>query len=600
MEKSDARLTDPALIDQNRTLFRQLPIILVVNLPLIAGLGLIYWPWVNHSLLLLWGGGMLVMMLVRFIVYTAIYKKLPPDQLVAWPMKIFAVNSALSGLMWGIGGILLFVPGRLDLQLIILLVLIIKGAGSVSSVTSYLPSFYAYFPASILPICLRFFIQGDMVSVLLGLTVLVYTLVLLVFGRNLNRTLLKSLRLRHENRQLLEEALTQKAQAEQANNAKSRFLAAASHDLRQPIYALGLFNAVLEEIETHPKSARIVEQIGSTITTLQNLLDALLDISKLDAGVIEVNRRHVDLQPLLARLANDFAPQAVEKGIQLRWPHASVAVYSDEALLEQVLRNLISNALRYTRQGTVTINAVMHDEQVKIEVCDTGIGIAPEQQHEIFAEFYQVGNPERDRRQGLGLGLAIVDRVLRLIGSQIQLESVIGQGSRFYFNVPQGDPLRLVRKPAPATAKSEHTLRATIAVVEDDKDVADAMGQLLHRWGCTTFISADANGMLEQLRQSNVIPDLIISDLQLANDQNGIEAITRIRALAGKSIPALIITGSNHAAQLEEVRGHGIPLLHKPVAPARLRSWLRHTLQSAAITSTSASEAKPSTPIPTD
>lgn len=580
MPEQNTVLSNSALIDQNRTLYRQLPIILAVNLPLIAGLAWIFWPYVNRTGLQLWCGSMLVIMLLRFILYFTIYKQLQPAQFARWSLKIFAVNSALSGLMWGLAGILFFVPDRLDLQLILLLILIIKGAGSVSSVTSYLPSFYAYFPASMLPICIRFFMQGDINSILLGLTALVYTIVLLVFGKNLNHTLLESWRLRHQNQQLLEEALEQKHQAEQANTAKSRFLAAASHDLRQPIYALGLFNAVLEESETQPKSARVVAQIGSTITTLQNLLDALLDISKLDAGVIDVNRQHIDIQTVLIRLANEFSPQAQEKNLQLSWPHEPLIVHSDEVLLEQVLRNLVSNALRYTRQGSVTIKAVAQHDQIQINVIDTGIGIAPAQQRKIFAEFYQVGNPERDRRQGLGLGLAIVDRVVKLLGSQIHVESGLGQGSRFYFSVPSGEAALVVRKSEAVDEHANQRLHATLAVVEDDKDVADAMQQLLQSWGCRVLISPDADAMLNQLRQHKLMPDLIVSDMQLANGQNGMDAITRICTLCGKAIPSLIITGSNQSEQLEHVKQNGIPVLHKPVAPARLRAWLRNALQN--------------------
>lgn len=565
-------------IDQNRVLYKQLPIILSINIPLISALAWIYWPWVNQQWLLVWCGSMFFILLLRFYFYATVYKNIPRHQLEPWQMNIFAANSALSGIMWGLAGILFFVPGQLDYQLIIFLVLILKGAGSVSAVTSYLPSFYVYFPTSMLPICLMFFMQGSTNSILLGLTGLVYTVVLMVFGKNLNVTLLESLQLRNKNQQLLEEALHQKHQAEQANLAKSRFLAAASHDLRQPIYALGLFNAVLEETVTNKKSAKVVTQISNTIGTLQNLLDALLDISKLDAGVINVNRQHFDLQSVFSRLANDFAPQAEDKGLQIYWPTGTLAVYSDENLLEQVLRNLVSNALCYTMAGKIEIKAEAIDNHVCIEVIDTGIGIAADKQQEIFSEFYQVGNPQRDRRQGLGLGLAIVDRVLKLLGSEIQLQSSPGKGARFYFFEQKGDIIKSISEQNKSVVTSEQTMNATIAVVEDDVEVAHAMQLLLESWGCTTFITADADTLIERLQHSKAKLDMIISDLQLANGQSGVKAIQRIRHHVGHSLPALIVTGNSNAEYLEDVKQLDIPLLHKPVAPSKLRAFLRNML----------------------
>ena len=566
------------IIDQNRTLYKQLPIILSINIPLVAALAWIYWPWLNQHWLVAWCGGMFMIVLLRFYFYLTVYKNIPRDQLQAWQMKLFAANSALSGVMWGLAGMLFFVPDRLEYQLVIFLVLILKGAGSVSAVTSYLPAFYAYFPASMLPVCVMFFLQGSTNSILLGLTGLVYTVVLMVFGKNLNKTLLESLRLRDKNQHLLEEALAQKHQAEQANLAKSRFLAAASHDLRQPIYALGLFNAVLEETVTNAKTAKVVTQISNTIDTLQNLLDALLDISRLDAGVVNINKQYFDLKAVFARLANDFTPQAQEKGLHIHWPEESLAVYSDENLLEQVLRNLVSNAIRYTASGSVEIKAAATGERVRIEVIDTGIGIAADQQREIFSEFYQVGNPQRDRRQGLGLGLAIVDRVLKLLGSAIELQSSPGKGSRFYFDVRKGDLDKIATEPHKSMAASPQKITSTIAVVEDDVEVAHAMRLLLESWGCTTIVTADADAMLEKLQQGNAIPDMIISDLQLTNGQSGINAIQRIRNQAGRSLPALIISGKSDAQYLEDVKQLGIPMLHKPVSPAKLRAFLRNML----------------------
>jgi signal transduction histidine kinase/CheY-like chemotaxis protein len=565
-------------IEQDQTLFKQLPIILGINIPLVAALAWIYWPWVDHRWLLSWCAGMLLIMLLRFYVFYMIYKKLPKDKLAGFKLNVFAVNSALSGFMWGIAGILFFVPGKLEYQLIILLVLIIKGAGSVSSVTSYLPAFYAYFPASMLPVSTMFLLQNNVVSILLALTSLVYTVVLLIFGKSINKTLLESLRLRNENRQLLQETLEQKRQAEQANVAKSRFLAAASHDLRQPIYTLSLLNGVLEANVRDAKSAQVITQIGNTIETLRQLLDALLDISKLDAGVIEVNRKNINLDRLFQCLAGEFEPQADTKALRITWLVDNCAVYSDEILLQQVLRNLVANAIRYTNAGDIEITAKKSANRVRIQVADSGIGIPPSQQDAIFLEFYQVDNPQRDRRQGLGLGLAIVARVLKLLQSEIHLHSEPGKGSRFYFDLAPG---KLSNKNTETNRGviSKQILNATVAIIEDDIEVAQALQLLLQNWGCNTLVSADGDGILDKIKNEDATPDIIISDLQLANGQNGLDVIERTRQFTGNNTPALIVTGNSDRKAVEQAKQRNITVLQKPVAPAKLRAYLHNTIQ---------------------
>ena len=570
------QLSSSALIDQNSVLFKQLPLILLINVPLIAALAWLYWPWVDHSWLIAWCSSMVVIMLLRFLLYGFIYRRIPQENLEQWHMKVFAGNSAISGFMWGMAGVLFFVPEQLEYQLIIFLVLILKGAGSVTAVTSYLPSFYAYFPLSMIPISLTFLLQGDITHMLLGLMGVLFTVALLAFGTHLNRTLVESLQLRYENQRLLEQTQHQKQQAEQANHAKSRFLAAASHDLRQPIHALSLFNTVLEQSVTDEKTSEVVAQTRSTIDTLQNLLDALMDVSKLDAGTVEVHKRHFNLQNIISRLANDFEPQAKENGISLLWPEEGYAVYSDEDLLEQVLRNLVSNAIRYTSDGGVEVRTVEHENFVRIEVIDTGVGIEQDQQANIFNEFYQVGNVQRDRRQGLGLGLAIVDRVIRLLGSSIHLESEPGKGSRFLFDIDKGDnriaqeaKLNFLGVAAP------DTIECSVAVVEDDVEVGIAMQTLLESWGCKVMLSADCEGIIREINASGP-PDIIISDYQLANGSNGIQAIRKIQQHIGENIPALIVTGNIAAESLQEVRKASIPVLHKPAAPAKLRAFLRN------------------------
>lgn len=571
-----------AEIDQNKALTKPIPVILGVNIPLIAALAWIYWPWVNHGLLVLWCTVMVLILGARFGLYYFVYKKIPQNNLRRWHMKFFSLNSAISGVMWGLAGVLFFVADKLELQLILFLVLVLKGIGSVSSVTSYLPAFYAYFPASMLPLCTMFLINGGMVSVLLGVTGLIFTLVLLVFANNLNRIIVDSLKLRYENQQLLEQTLQQKHQADQSNHAKSRFLAAASHDLRQPIHALNLFNSALEETVKDTKSKKIVLQTRNTIDSLQNLLDALLDISKLDAGAVQANKEHFDTQVLVSKLRNDLSGQALKKRLQMEWPSENHVLYTDPSLLEQVLRNLIANAIANTTEGHIAVHARLMGQHIRIEVTDTGAGIAPELHKDIFSEFYQIGNKQRDRRQGLGLGLAIVERVIKLLGSQVMLESTPGVGSCFYFDLPCADPEQVSsnKTKTDTSAARQHydTSGAVIGVIEDDVEVALALQVLLDNWGCTMILATEASDIINQLEQEGLHLDAIISDYQLSDHQNGIDAIKVIRTHIGKTIPAIVVTGNIADDCAAHARESNIPLLHKPVPPSRLRAFIQNSI----------------------
>jgi signal transduction histidine kinase/CheY-like chemotaxis protein len=363
-----------------------------------------------------------------------------------------------------------------------------------------------------------------------------------------------------------------------ANQAKSRFLAAASHDLRQPLHALGMFVAQLRGRVTEPEAAALTGKVEAAVTALQQLLDAILDISRLDAGIVSPVHTDFPIAPLLERLAESFAPQAERKGLRLRVAPTRLAVQSDPVLLERVLLNLLANAVRYTQRGGIVIGCRRRGERVRIEVWDSGAGIAPEHRQAIFQEFYQVGNPERDRHKGLGLGLAIAARVARLLGSRIDLRSQVGRGSLFSIEVPRGTAIAARTAEAAVWLQTDTLRDALILLVDDDALVREAMETLLQQWGCEVASASSGDQAVAQATRLARTPDAIVCDYRLPDGETGIDAIRRLHARLGADIPAALVTGDTAPERLREAQAGGYALLHKPLQPAKLRALLEHLL----------------------
>ena len=370
-----------------------------------------------------------------------------------------------------------------------------------------------------------------------------------------------------------------KEEAEVATRAKSQFLAAASHDLRQPTHALGMFVARLGQLPHDAQTQHLVTNLDASVRAMQDLLDGLLDISKLDAGAVQVNLHAVPLNPIFEQIRLAMVDAASEKGLRLRVRPTTAWVRSDPVLLQRILLNLVANAVRYTQQGSVLLacRASGHDAgsgvRARIEVWDSGIGIAPEHQTQVFKEFYQVGNAERDRTRGLGLGLNIVERTAHLLGHPFTLRSHLGQGTRFTLEVPlaRADAAPPDAEPAAPVTRLNGL---AVMVIEDDALAAEGLVGLLQSWGCTVTASDGQQQALAQMAQTGV-PDVIVSDYRLRGDENGISAVNALCQAAGQSISACLMSGDTDQALITQARQAGLTLLHKPVRPAKLRSLLR-------------------------
>jgi signal transduction histidine kinase len=373
------------------------------------------------------------------------------------------------------------------------------------------------------------------------------------------------------------ELRAKKEEAETATRAKSRFLAAASHDLRQPIHALGMFVARLAQLPHDRETRHLIGNLEASVRAMQDLLDALLDISRLDADAVRVQLQPVPLAPLFDQLRGALQPVASDKGLRLRLRSSEIWVQSDPTLLHRILLNLISNALRYTGNGGVLVGCRRSrgGSHLWIEVWDTGVGIAPEHQQDIFREFYQIGNPERDRSKGLGLGLNIVDRTARLLGHPLQLCSVPGHGTRFRIELPlaqPGDLQSLLAAADPLPVDDVRGLR--ILVIEDDRQSAQALRGLLDSWGCVVAVVEGLQGALTVV-DGGFVPDLVLSDFRLRAGESGMQTLAHLRTTLVRSLPACLMSGDTDPELIQSCRDAGLPLLHKPVRPAKLRTLIR-------------------------
>ena len=365
----------------------------------------------------------------------------------------------------------------------------------------------------------------------------------------------------------------------QANHAKSRLLAAASHDLRQPMHALSLFVGQLQDSKTTGERIALTQRIERAVGSLSELLDQLLDLSKLEAGAVQAVQEDFAVRDMLLAIEAEVAPLARVKGIDLRVLPTNAWSRSDPILVRRILLNLVGNAIRYTERGGVLIGCRKRGQKVRIAVWDTGCGIPDDRREDVFREFVQLAGAEPRHGgsgEGLGLGLSIVARLADLLGTKVELRSTVGRGSMFAFELPLGiaSPTAL-EPPAPS---SMGALRGTFALVIDDDEAARAgMCGLLETWGCVTLTGASSSDAIAQLPAHDRSPELIVCDYWLTNE-TGLDAIERVRAAIGERVPALLVTAETSRSVLLAAQSAGIPLLHKPVSPLKLRALLAQLL----------------------
>jgi signal transduction histidine kinase len=391
----------------------------------------------------------------------------------------------------------------------------------------------------------------------------------------LTRRLVHEINERREVEAALQDA---KAAAERANLSKTSFLAAASHDLNQPLNAARLFLGSLAQELPPGRAPDIIHRIDAALDTMDHLLTALMDISKLDAGFLQPDIADFELGPLLAALCAEFEPQAAAIGVRLRMVATRAVLRSDRHLLERVLRNLIGNAIRYTKSGKILVGCRKRGKTLRLDVIDTGIGIPKDKWQTIFQEFHQLGNNPRSSEKGVGLGLAIVERVANLLQAPVEIDSELGRGSRFSITLPLGE--------AAATSEPESldlpgTTQANlgtclVVVIDNDPQILEGMRSLLHSWNCDVIGARNAEAALQAAPRA---PDIVIADYYLDAGAYGTDAIAGLRHRFGVDIPSLVISSDTSPRLRAALRKEGHAVLSKPVAPSRLRALMSHLLR---------------------
>ena len=585
-----------AVIEIVQSTYAYMPAALAGYLAGVGVIAMLYWPIAPLGLLLPWAGAFVAMCLVRALVIARFRRAVPRTraQWLAWQLRS-NVGTLVAAALWGATGWIFYGLGSEQQQATGLIVIVYTFAVAAIPVLSTQPRLYiAYASLCLLPLVLRIALVGDVYSYqLAGELVLIISLSA-VLANSYRQALQRAIDLKVQADelavQLRVETLAAEAarrEAEIANRAKTQFFTAASHDLRQPLHAMGLFAEALRQRVHEPEVAQLVNSINESVDALEGLFSELLDITRIDSGVIEVHPQHFQVGDILRKLRLHFEPSAFEKGLSLRLRGGGRAVFADPLLVERVLRNLVSNAIRYTNDGTVLVGCRQRGDRVLLQVWDTGLGIRLDEQARIFDEFYQVPNTPKvspDQRKGLGLGLAIVKRLADLMEAKLTLRSTPGRGTVFTLELPLGRaprPSALLSVPGGKGPLGITLAGRRIVVVEDEPAVRAGLEVLLAGWGAQidAFESVAASrAWAERSDPAVVKPDLLIVDYRLEEGLNGVDAITALRARFGAAIPAILVTGSTMTGHDKEAHDHNFHLLIKPVVPNKLRAMIAFKL----------------------
>jgi signal transduction histidine kinase/ActR/RegA family two-component response regulator len=479
----------------------------------------------------------------------------------------YCYGNAVTSTFWGLMPWLFFPHGDITLTSIMVLVLMGIASGGLGSVSPYRLAVFCLVIPVLTGLSTALLWQGDIVNIFLGLCALAYMALNLQLGLEQNRLINEALRARYENEALAEQVKI----VERASLEKTRFFASASHDLRQPLHSLGLFGStILSKLKDTPDEV-LASNLMQCVDALEASFSSMLDVSKLDAGVVQVNTQKTSLGDLFRRLQTSFGRQAENQGLSLRFKPGNKWVLTDSALLERLLGNLVHNSLKFTQLGGVIVLARTRGQCISIEVWDTGCGMDTHELPRIFDEFYQLGNRERDRSMGLGMGLAIVRRLSNLMTIPLEVKSRPKVGTVFKLLLPRVLPPKEfthmpLRYTNSATLNALSGLR--ILVVDDEENVRASTAASLSLYGIHVEVAdgiARACEIAEQLKKERRPLDVVISDFRLRNNEDGIALVEKIRTLLGRKLPALLVTGDTAPERVRQAQQSGLRALYKPV-----------------------------------
>lgn len=509
----------------------------------------------------------------RYAIAVAFSSPVDSDRELLLRREAAVLGHTLGGLSWGLLGTaaIMLAPDHPENVFVVFFIVMMFGTYQAANPSRYEPAYYAWLLSAMVPNVLAAALHSDPRYQAIAALGVVFLLVITVSGRRSNQLMMETIAKRQENVRLLADLFAQKEALAEANRGKTRFLAAASHDLRQPMQAVVLLVESLQERVHEPGVRRIVESIRTSVVAMSALLNELLDISRFDAGTVKPQRSAFPVAQVLDRVRSSFAYAAKQKNLTLRVRPSSAVIETDSILLYRILGNLLNNALRYTRKGGVVVGCRKRKDGLLIEVWDTGIGIPEDKFDDIFREFHQLANPQRDREQGLGLGLAIVERTGRLLGHPVQVRSRVGRGSVFSMVVPYGDPSQVRMSERTRAADSLDGL--AVLVVEDENEIRGAMTVLLEGWGCRVAAAPSGAEVDAVLMKASFEPHAILADYRLPGEETGIGVIGRLR-MRFPDAAGIVITGDIAPEVLSAAEAARLHLLHKPLRPARLRSLL--------------------------
>jgi signal transduction histidine kinase/CheY-like chemotaxis protein len=570
-------------IEQAQLILRNMPPAVIGGYVVVCLVIAVFWPVVPHATLAAWGAAALLVSGVRLALWRA-YRAHPFDSQSAhrW-LRQAALGALLNGIVWGAGAFFLAPAEQIVYQLTFVWAAVMMSTSAMFSFSAYYPAFAAFMLPCMVPVGVVLASNNALLHWGIAAGAVLFMLVASRFMWTFNAVFLRSLQLRFENAGLVTELTRKTRAAEEASLAKSRFLAVASHDLRQPMHALNLYLGAISGDELPERARAILANARQCGEAMDKMFRALLDISKLDAGTVRPELRAFGVASVLDRVRVEFEPLALAKGLRFRVRPSAAVVRSDPVLVERILRNLVANAVNHTQRGGVLIGCRRSRGALRIAVHDTGCGVVPDQRDRIFEEFYQVGNPERDPSKGLGLGLAIVRRLATLLAVPVALESVPVQGSTFAFDLPrarQSDADTHHAEPVPLAGEALALNGATILVVDDEAAIRNAMTAALAQWGCTVVTAGSGPEALSRMADALRAPSLIVCDYRLRGEETGLTVVEALRSEFNEDIPALLITGETGPERMREIAASGLQVLHKPLQEARLREALLQALEA--------------------
>lgn len=585
-----AMLDDQASAERVSDIYAYLPITtvaMVVGVVVTVGQ---YWTLVPRAGMVAWLVALGLLGVARSYMYRGFKKRRSNDResLLRW-YQAWRATTLVAGCLWGLAAWFFFPYGGAAEQLILILTIYSYCMAGMQILSPQHNTFYEFCALCLTPLVVRVALPGGTANLMLAgylLVIFGITIMLARLYRKNNEGLVQiKVRLDQLTLQLRAEKAAAEAarqQAEVANRAKTQFFAAASHDLRQPLHAMGLFAEALRQRSHDEEVTQLVASINGSVDALEGLFSELLDITRIDTGGVDVTPEHFNMGDIFRKLRLHFEPVAFEKGLALRFRGAQHNLYADPVLVERILRNLVSNAIRYTNDGTVLVSCRRRNGRMLLQVWDTGVGIREREQEHVFEEFYQVPYSESltpQQRKGLGLGLAIVKRLAGLMQAPLRLRSQPGRGSVFSLEFPPGKAPR-VREPSDVRGKLPIGLTLDhrfIVVVEDEPAVRGGLEVLLRGWGARVASFETAEESRAWAQKSDIEgerPDLLIVDYRLEQGHTGIEVIQAMRARFGQGVPAIMVTGSTMTQHDSEAAEHDFHLLIKPVVPNKLRAMI--------------------------